>query len=99
MSVGLELQRAIARAKEHEATSVRRVRVRFAMRTGKDANDGLWITAGVPARSGEELEGQKNVGGRMVPWHELDARAGELTGIVDAVVAEVLAAVGVKPSG
>ena len=35
----------------------------------------------------------------MMPWEELDERASELTEIVDAVVAKVLAAVGERPPG
>ena len=76
-----------------------KLHVHFATHWGEVVSHGLHIVASVPASSTEEYAARKHLAHRMVPWEELDERAGELTAIVDTVVAQVLAAVGERPSG
>ena len=100
MNVGQSIQAAISRAKQHErAMSTWKLRVHFATQWGELVSEGIHIVASVPASSTEEYAARKHLAHRMVLWEELDERAGELTAIVETVVAEVLAAVGGKPSG
>lgn len=60
---------------------------------------GFTIHASIRSLSAAELRAQKGLGFRYLPWKELDARAGELVGMVDAAVGEVTLAVeNVPPS-
>ncbi len=97
MHVGQAIKAAMERADRHMAVHGRQLRVRFYTVHG-DYQDGLTIAATIAARSPQELEAQADIGVRRVPWLELDERAGDLVGLVDAVVAEVEAALGIKPS-
>ena len=58
---------------------------------------GVTIVARVAAKTNAELEAQTDLGVRHVPFADLDARAGELTDLVEAAAAEVVAAVAAAP--
>ncbi len=90
-SVGAAIQAARQRANEVRQASPRKVRVRLL--TEFADNDGLTIVVRIAARHGGELEAQLDKGVRCIPWDALDARAGELVGLVDEVAAEIEAAV------
>lgn len=47
--------------------------------------EGLAVQARIPGRCEAELVAQEGLGTRLVPWAELDSRAGELPGLVDEV--------------
>jgi hypothetical protein len=96
-SVGEGLSRAMARADELRQTSARRVRVRIVTRHG-DFDPGVIIVANIAAKTGPELEAQVGKGLRYVPLAELDARAHELTGLVEEAAAEVEAVVAAAPA-
>jgi hypothetical protein len=72
--------------------SERPVRVRIMTIFG-DTRSGLTIHAGIASRTPAELRAQQGLGTRIIPWDELDSRAGEIVGLVDAVVGEVTLAV------
>lgn len=90
-SVGAAILAARQRAHEVRQSSPRKVRVRLL--TEFADNEGLTVVARISARHGGELEAQVGKGSRCIPWEALDARAGELPGLVDEVVAEIEAAV------
>nr|WP_295105866.1 hypothetical protein [uncultured Caulobacter sp.] len=96
LSVGQALSRAMARAEELRRSSDRKPRIRLMTQWGDHA-DGVTIVARVAAKTNAELEAQADLGVRHVPFAELDARAGELTDLVEAAAAEVLAAVAAAP--
>ena len=58
-----------------------------------DDHSGLTINARIAARTPAEHRAQEGLGSRCIPWDELDARAGEIVGLVDEVVGEVTLAV------
>ena len=95
-SVGEALSLAMARAAELRDASPRRVRVRFLTRFG-DLPDGLTIQATISPRTIPESEAQLGKGVRHIPFCELDARAGQLSQLVDDAAAEVEAAVAAAP--
>lgn len=80
--VGLALSRAMARAEELRRSSDRKPRIRLMTQWG-DHEDGLTIVARIAAKTNAELEAQTDLGVRHVPFSELDARAGELTDLVE----------------
>jgi hypothetical protein len=96
-SVGDSLSRAMARADELRRSSPRRVRVKIVTQHG-DLDPGVIIVASISAKTGPELEAQVGKGVRHVPLAELDARAHELPGLVDAAAAEIEAAVAAAPA-
>src|SRR5690606_794045 len=59
--------------------------------------EGLTVQARIAGRCESELVAQEGLGGRVIPWAELDRRAGELSGLVDAAVDEIEAAVAAAP--
>lgn len=95
-SVGEALSLAMARAAELREASPRRVRVRFLTRFG-DLSDGLTIQATISPQTISESEAQLGKGVRHIPFSELDARAGQLSQLVDDAAAEVEAAVAAAP--
>lgn len=97
VSVGSGLDAAMKRAEELQAASTRRLRVRF-MTQHADDRTGLAVVATIAARTGPELEAQQGKGVRRIAWSELDARAGELIGLVEEAVSEVENAVRSAPS-
>jgi hypothetical protein len=110
MNVGLALQAAIERGREHQRrhgdTSGRGLHVRFMTQWGgtpqrrlgvttmEYESPGLLIRAAFVVLTPGELAAQGSYCEMMVPWEELDAKAGDLVGIVDAVVAAAERAVG-----
>jgi len=97
LGVGPELARAMARAADLRKASDRRPRVRILTQWG-DYADGITIVARVAARTNGELEAQADLGVRHVPLADLDARACELTDMVEDATAEILAAVAAAPA-
>ncbi|MGD0333927.1 MAG: hypothetical protein ABSA90_11820 [Xanthobacteraceae bacterium] len=101
MNVGLAIKAAIDRGREHQRLSPRKLFIRFNMQwngtlaRGYDS-PGLLIGARIAAHNNTELEAQEGNCDRMVPWEELDTRAGELVALVDECVAAVYAAVKIK---
>ncbi|MFC5342872.1 hypothetical protein ACETK8_20260 (plasmid) [Brevundimonas staleyi] len=95
-SVGLALNAAMTRAEELRASTERKVRVRLMPQWGDD-RENLTIVARIAARTGPELEVQGDKGVRKVLWGDLDARAGELVGLVEAAAAEIEEAVRTAP--
>lgn len=96
-TTGAWIAAAIDRAKLHEATSPRPLRVRLLMRHGDDRGDGLLIWAVIAARTPSELAAQdRGIGQRTMSWLELDARAAELPDLVDACVAEATKAISLE---
>lgn len=91
-SVGDAIAAALARAEELRRNSERPPRVRILTAFDEDW-PGLTIHASIRSLSAAELRAQKGLGFRCIPWEELDARAGELVGMVDAAVGEVTLAV------
>ncbi|WP_394760718.1 hypothetical protein [Phenylobacterium sp.] len=96
ISVGDAMAQAIARVDELRAASPRRVRVRLTTHFG-DLEPGLIISARIASKSNPELEAQNDLGVRHVAFNELDARAGELVGLVKEAAAEIEAAVANAP--
>ncbi len=88
ISVGRAVDEALERAKGLWLYNERPARVRIMTVYGNDRS-GLTVWARIPARTGAELRAQGGLGVRRIPWAELDARASELTGMVDEVVAKV----------
>jgi hypothetical protein len=85
-TVGLSIKAALERAEQHESLSRRKLRVRVTFQFGEGHHaDGLVIAARFAARNEAELTAQDNCRA-VVPYADLDARAGELVGIVDAMV-------------
>jgi hypothetical protein len=72
------LEAAFRRALDHRKTSRTIIRLHL-------TEEGLKVMANVPARSNRELY----MAIRLVPWHELSDRHGELTRLVDDVAVEV----------
>ena len=93
-NVGLAIKAAIERAQEHERLSPRKLRVRLMTRWGDDSG-GVTIAARFAARSVNELEAQRERGMRRVAWEDLDARASDLSALVDEAVADAEDAIGV----
>lgn len=85
-NVGLEIEAAIARCEQHRAMCKRTLRARLYTVFGDDAS-GLTIAVWIAASNQEEQEKQRVT--ETIPWRDLDARAGEIVGIVDRLVAEV----------
>ncbi|MCP3477869.1 hypothetical protein NLM33_48210 (plasmid) [Bradyrhizobium sp. CCGUVB1N3] len=83
---------ALARAEELRSLTDRPARVRIMTICGDDSS-GLTINARIAARTPAEHRAQEGLGTRRIPWDELDARAGEIVGLVDEVVGEVTLAV------
>lgn len=112
MNTGLAIKAAIERGREHQRRIIdgcdRKLYVRFMtqwggtpeQRTGVTVDrydsPGLLIRAAFASRNNVELAAQGTNCERMVPWDELDARAGALIGLVDECVAAAEAAVGLK---
>lgn len=95
INVGFHLQAMKRRAAAHIALARRKLSVRIYVE-----EEGLRIWAYFAARDGKELEAQHGTGGkRVVPWAELDSRAGELVSLVDACVHEVQEIVGEVANG
>jgi hypothetical protein len=94
--VGQAIAAALDRAEELRSLSDRPARVRIMTSFGDDRS-GLTIHASIAARTPAELHAQHGVGKRTIPWNELDARADEIPGLVDAVVGEVTLAVQSAP--
>lgn len=86
MNVGLTIQAALDRGSQHQRACSRHLAV-YIRPTRHGERDGLAIVACIAARSPEELA--KQFVSEIIPWEDLDARAGELVGIVDRLVAEV----------
>lgn len=91
-SVGGAIAAALERAEELRSLNDRPARVRIMTIFGDDRS-GLTINARIAARSPAEHRAQEGLGTRCIPWDELDARAGEIVGLVDEVVGEVTLAV------
>lgn len=91
-SVGGAIAAALERAEELRGLSDRPARVRIMTIFGDDRS-GLTINARIAARTPAEHRAQEGLGTRCIPWDELDARAGEIVGLVDEVVGEVTLAV------
>ncbi len=83
---------ALDRVEELRRRCDRPPRVRLLTIYG-DGSSGLTIHASISARSPAELRAQLGLGTRCIPWEELDARADELVGLVDAAVGEVTQAI------
>jgi hypothetical protein len=96
-SVGRAIDAALRRAEELRRLNDRPARVRIMTIYGDDRS-GFTIHANIAARSPAELRAQQGLGTRCIPWDELDARAGEIVGLIDEVVAEVTLAVRNVPS-
>lgn len=92
ISVGGAIAAALERAEQLRSLNDRPARVRIMTIFGDDRS-GLTINARIAARSPAEHRAQEGLGTRSIPWDELDARAGEITGLVDEVVGEVTLAV------
>lgn len=86
VNVGTHIEAMKRRAAAHMSLATRKLTVRIHVE-----DEGLKIWAYFAARNGGELEAQHapEVGRRLVPWVELDDRAGELVRLVDECVAEV----------
>lgn len=93
--VGAAVAEALARAQHHQQRSPRKVRVRLLTQWGE--GEGLTVQARIAGRCEAELIAQEGLGVRVIPWAELDRRAGELPGLVDAAVDEIAAAVAAAP--
>lgn len=91
-SVGAAIAAALDRAEQLRSHGDRPARVRIMTIFGDDRS-GLTIHASIRSNSPAELRAQHGLGTRCIPWDELDARAGELVGLVDAAVGEVTLAV------
>lgn len=91
-SVGAAIAAALDRAEQLRSLSDRPPRVRIMTVFGDDRS-GLTIHASIRSNTPAELRAQQGLGTRCIPWDELDARAGEIVGLVDAVVGEVPLAV------
>lgn len=91
-SVGGAIAAALKRAEELRGLSDRPARVRIMTIFGDDRS-GLTINARIAARAPAEHRAQEGLGTRCIPWDALDARAGEIVGLVDEVVGEVTLAV------
>ncbi|WP_130230076.1 hypothetical protein [Bradyrhizobium sp. Leo121] len=91
-SVGGAIAAALERAEELRGLGDRPARVRIMTIFGDDRS-GLTINARIAARTPAEHRAQEGLGTRCIPWDELDARAGEIVGLVDEVVGEVTLAV------
>lgn len=87
-SVGLAIDAALERAEELRRETDRPPRIRIMTIFGDDRS-GLTINARIPSRNPNEYRCQEGLGTRCVPWSELDARAGELVGLVEDAVSEV----------
>lgn len=96
-SVGRAIATALDRAEQLRRLPDRPARVRIMTVFGDDRS-GLTINASIAARSPAELRAQEGLGTRCIPWAELDARAGEIVGLVDEVVREVTLAVRDAPA-
>lgn len=92
ISVGGAIAAALERAEVLRSLSDRPARVRIMTIFGDDCS-GLTINARIAARTPAEHRAQEGLGTRCIPWNELDARAGEIVGLVDEVVGEVELAV------
>ena len=84
--VGPAIKAAVARGQAHAKTCPRKLRVRVMTVWGDDAS-GLTMAATIAAKDQTEL--QMGTVAETIPWEDLDARCGELVGIVDRLVAEV----------
>lgn len=93
--VGAALSAALARAERHRRRSPRKVRVRLLTQWGE--GEGLTVQARIAGRGEAEILAQEGLGVRVIPWAELDRRAGELPALVDAAVEEIGAAVAAAP--
>ncbi|WP_245476871.1 hypothetical protein, partial [Bradyrhizobium sp. Leo170] len=91
-SVGSAIAAGLERAEALRGLSDRPARVRIMTIFGDDRS-GLTINARIAARTPAEHRAQEGLGTRCIPWDELDARAGEIVGLVDEVVGEVTLAV------
>ncbi|HQS46678.1 MAG: hypothetical protein B7Y12_05335 [Rhizobiales bacterium 24-66-13] len=91
-SVGAAIAAALDRAEQLRSHGDRPARVRIMTIFGDDRS-GLTIHASIRSNTPAELRAQQGLGVRCIPWDELDARAGEIVGLVDAVVGEVTLAV------
>ncbi|WLB24511.1 hypothetical protein [Bradyrhizobium japonicum] len=87
-SVGGAIAAALKRAEELRSLSDRPARVRIMTIFGDDRS-GLTINARIAARTPAEHRAQEGLGTRCIPWDELDARAGEIVGLVDEVALAV----------
>jgi hypothetical protein len=81
-----------SKAEELRSLSDRPARMRIMTIFGDDRS-GLTINARIAARTPAEHRAQEGLGTRCIPWDELDARAGEIVGLVDEVAGEVTLAV------
>lgn len=91
MDVGAALKAASERAIAHEQMCPRMMRVRLMTHWG-DYRGGLTIAVSIAVRAPAEAEifnAGKNMVTRVVPWDDLDARAGELVALIDECVREV----------
>lgn len=93
-SVGGAIAAALERAEELRSLSDRPARVRIMTIFGDDRSGLARIAARTPA----EHRAQEGLGTRCIPWDELDARAGEIVGLVDETVGEVTLAVRNAPA-
>lgn len=98
MLPGENIRAAIKRGQAHEATSTRRIRVRFSLRHAHDLADGLHIFVTLPARNPDEFEKLRTKGYRFVPFGDLDAGRIDLVRLVDDAVAEIESALDRVPS-
>ena len=89
--VGAAVAEALARAQHHRQRSPRKVRVRLLTQCGE--GEGLTVQARIAGRCESEVVAQEGLGVRVIPWAELDRRAGELPSLVDAAVEEIEQAV------
>lgn len=96
-SVGGAIAAALEWAEELHSLSDRPARVRIMTIFGDDRS-GLTINARIAARTPAEHRAQEGLGTRCIPWDELDARAGEIVGLVDETVGEVTLAVRNAPA-
>ncbi|OHB28624.1 MAG: hypothetical protein A2790_08670 [Phenylobacterium sp. RIFCSPHIGHO2_01_FULL_69_31] len=94
--VGAAVAEALARAQHHRQRSPRKMRVRLLTQWGE--GEGLTVQARIAGRCESELVAQEGLGVRVIPWAELDRRAGELPGLVDAAVEEIETAVAAAPA-
>lgn len=94
---GLSIKAALERAAQHERQARRKLRVRVTFQFGDGHHaDGLVIAARFAARNDAELTAQNDCV-TVVPYADLDARAGELVALVDATVRRAEMAVGTRP--
>ncbi len=94
--VGLTIKAALERAALHQSRCSRKLKIRI-IPLAEHGEPRLRIRANIAARTNEELEAQMGLGVREVRLEDLDARADELIGLVDDVVAEVETAVANAP--